>query len=370
MLSQYLANAESSTHGREGNVHHGDAGRRRFPMISHLGKMLSVAVGGTWAAHRNGEEVYGLATIGDGGASTGEFHEAVNLASVLKVPVLFLIENNQYAFSTPAAAQYHCRHLSDRASGYGIAGRTIDGTDVGEVYDAVYDALEAMRGDSMPAVIECMSLRIHGHAAYDKGAYVDPAQREAALRRDPLPNTRQRLIHEFGLSEIDVAAMEHEAETEIEAALAESLRAARPAPPVHGWRMYSAAAARFAKPFKAEKVKNGDAVRLAQEYLLENNPRAFLAGLDVGVYGSAFKTCKGLHDRFGSARVIDMPMAESGIMGFALGTSQTGAEPIVEFQFADFSTEATGQLGLNAATWYFRAGAKRRSWSACRAEAA
>jgi 2-oxoisovalerate dehydrogenase E1 component len=356
MLSQYLANAESSTHGREGNVHHGDAGRRRFPMISHLGKMLSVAVGGTWAARRNGEEVFGLATIGDGGTSTGEFHEAVNLASVLKVPVLFLIENNQYAFSTPAAAQYHCRHLSDRASGYGIAGRTIDGTDVGEVYDAVYDALEAMRGDSMPAVIECMSLRIHGHAAYDKGAYVDPAQREAALRRDPLPNTRQRLIHEFGLSEIDVAAMEHEAETEIEAALAESLRAARPAPPVHGWRVYSAAAARFAKPFKAEKVKNGDAVRLAQEYLLENNPRAFLAGLDVGVYGSAFKTCKGLHDRFGSARVIDMPMAESGIMGFALGASQTGAEPIVEFQFADFSTEATGQLGLNAGTWYFRAG--------------
>jgi 2-oxoisovalerate dehydrogenase E1 component len=356
MLSQYLANAESPTHGREGNVHHGDAGRRRFPMISHLGKMLSVAVGGTWAARRNGEEVFGLATIGDGGASTGEFHEAVNLASVLKVPVLFLIENNQYAFSTPTTAQYHCRRLSDRAYGYGIVGRTIDGTDVGEVYDAVYDALEAMRGDSMPAVIECMSLRIHGHAAYDKGAYVDPAQREAALRRDPLPNTRQRLLHEFGLAESDVAAMEQEAETEIEAALAQSLRAARPAPPVHGWRVYSAAAAKFAKPFKAEKVKNGDAVRLAQEYLLENNPRAFVAGLDVGVYGSAFKTCKGLHDRFGSARVIDMPMAESGIMGFALGASQTGAEPIVEFQFADFSTETTGQLGLNAGTWYFRAG--------------
>ncbi|HEY4760296.1 MAG TPA: thiamine pyrophosphate-dependent enzyme, partial [Thermoguttaceae bacterium] len=101
LFCQYMANDQSPTHAREGNVHHGNAAQRRFPMISHLGKMLSLVVGGTWAARRQGEDVLGLAVIGDGGTSTGEFHEALNIASVRKVPVLFLIENNYYAFSTP-----------------------------------------------------------------------------------------------------------------------------------------------------------------------------------------------------------------------------------------------------------------------------
>ena len=140
LLCQYLANAESPTHACEGNVHHGDAASRRFPMISHLGKMLSLVVGGTWAARCNGEQVFGLAVIGDGGTSTGEFHESLNIASVHKVPVLFVIENNHYAFSTPTSVQYNCRRLSDRAIGYGISGRTIDGTDPWTVYSTVCDA--------------------------------------------------------------------------------------------------------------------------------------------------------------------------------------------------------------------------------------
>ncbi len=122
LVCQYLANEDSPTHACEGNVHHGDAAARRFPMISHLGKMLSVVVGGTWAARNRGEAVFGLAVIGDGGTSTGEFHESLNIASVHKVPVLFIIENNHYAFSTPTSMQYNCRRLSDRAAGYGISG--------------------------------------------------------------------------------------------------------------------------------------------------------------------------------------------------------------------------------------------------------
>ena len=152
LLCQYLANADSPTHACEGNVHHGDAASRRFPMMSHLGKMLSVVVGGTWAARRNGEQVFGLAVIGDGGTSTGEFHESLNIASVHKVPVLFLIENNHYAFSTPTSVQYNCRRLSDRAVGYGISGRTIDGTDPWTVYSAVCEAIDAMEESSLPVL--------------------------------------------------------------------------------------------------------------------------------------------------------------------------------------------------------------------------
>lgn len=356
LACQYLANAESPTHAREGNVHHGDAAARRLPMISHLGKMLSLVVGGTWAARRNGEDVFGLAVIGDGGSSTGEFHESLNLASVHKAPVLFLVENNHYAFSTPTTAQYNCRHLSDRAAGYGISGRTIDGTDAWTVYTAVWDALEAMHDEPGPTIIECMSVRLHGHAAYDKAEYVSAEEMQQWQRRDPLPAARRMFQDVCGASSSDTKQIEARVEEEIQAALAEAMKVARPDPRGQVFRVYAESSPVPVKPYSAATVKNGEAVKRALDYILSDNPRAYLAGMDVGTYGSAFKTCKGLIDAHGPQRVIDMPICESGIVGMALGASQVGAEPIVEFQFADFSTETASQLGLNAGTWYFRSG--------------
>ncbi len=365
LLCQYLANSDSPTHACEGNCHHGDAASRRFPMMSHLGKMLSVVVGGTWAARRNGEQVFGLAVIGDGGTSTGEFHESINLASVHKVPVLFLIENNHYAFSTPTSAQYNCRRLSDRAIGYGISGSTIDGTDPWTVYSAVCEALDAMEESSLPVLLECDTLRLCGHAAYDKGVYVPAELMERWRKGDPVLRTRQRLAEVCGLDESSIAEIDESVETEIREAIARALSVGRPRVP-QTWPVHASGAPqaderdddkkRRPESFQAKNVKNGDAVNMALDHLLAANPTAFLAGMDVGAYGSAFKTCKGLVERYGADRVIDMPLAESSIMGFALGASQTGAEPIIEFQFADFSTEAVTQLGLNAGTWYFRTG--------------
>jgi len=355
MACQYLANADSPTHGREGNVHHGDARQRRFPMISHLGKMLSVVVGATWSARREGEDVFGLAVIGDGGSSTGEFHEALNLAAVHRCPVLFLVENNRYSFSTPTSAQYCCQQLSDRAKGYGIQGRTIDGTDVWGVYRAVCEAMEAMQAQPAPMLLECMSVRLHGHAAYDKAAYVSAEEAAANHARDPLPAARRALAQVADLQEAEIEAIEKQVEEEVQTAILAALEAKRPVPPVQ-WHATARAPAGRVKPYSARRVKNGEAVNRALAYLLENYPQAFLIGLDVGRYGSAFKTCKGLFERFGAERVLDMPLCESAIVGFALGASQTGAAPIVEFQFADFSTEAATQIGLNAATWFFRSG--------------
>ncbi len=356
LLCQYMANAESLTHGREGNCHHGDAARRRLPMISHLGKMPSLVVGGTWAARCAGEDVFGLAVIGDGGSSTGEIHETMNVASVRKVPVLFLFQNNHYSFSTPTSLQYHCRHLADRAHGYGISGQTINGLDAWEVYSAVCDALEMMQATSLPAVIECMTLRLYGHAAYDKGDYV-PAETMRQWRElDPLPAARRRLMETCGMSEAAVAAIEQAVEERVRSALARAMPVGRPDPMSSRMAVFAEATPAAVKPYRTPPVKNGEAVGRALDYLLENNPQAFLFGLDVGVYGSAFKTCKGLIERHGADRVMDMPLCESALVGFALGASQADAKPIMEFQFADFSTEAVSQLGLNAGTWYFRTG--------------
>jgi 2-oxoisovalerate dehydrogenase E1 component len=356
LVCQYMANAESPTHAREGNVHHGDPRGRRLPMISHLGRMLSVAVGGTWAARRHGEEVFGLAVIGDGGSSTGEFHEALNIASVHRVPVLFLVQNNHYSFSTPTSMQYNCRRLSERAAGYGISGQTIDGTDAYAVYSAVWDALDAMQNDPAPAILECMTVRLHGHAAYDKAEYISPRQRQEWLRRDPLAAARRRLQELCGTSDAEIAGIEQAAEEAVQASIAPAMKVARPEPAAQPLRVHAPSSPPTIDPVRAADIKNGAAVKMALDYILARRPRAFVAGLDVGTYGSAFKTCKGLIDRYGPERVIDMPLAEPGMVGFALGASQLGAEPILEFQFADFSTEAVTQLGLNAGTWYFRSG--------------
>lgn len=356
LFCQYMANAESITHAREGNCHHGDAARRRFPMMSHLGKMMSLVVGGVWAARREGEDVFGLAVLGDGASSTGEFHEAMNLAAVQKSPVLFLIENNHYSFSTPSSFQYHCRHLSQRAHGFGISGKTINGLDAWEVYTSVCDALESMQATSLPALLECETIRLHGHAAYDKGDYVPAETMQRWRAMDPVPAERKKMLDVCGMNEAEAAAIEQAVDEQIREALAEAMRVERPNPLRARMSVHAEAAPPKTPPYHTPAVKNGEAVGRALDYILEHNPTAFLMGMDVGVYGSAFKTCKGLFERHGPRRVLDMPVCESAMTGFALGASQCGARPILEYQFADFSTEAVSQLGLNAGTWWFRAG--------------
>lgn len=355
LMCQYMANEKSPTHGREGNVHHGDAANRRFPMISHLGSMLAPAVGGVWAARRNGEDVFGLTTIGDGGSSTGEFHESLNLASVQRVPILFVIENNHYAFSTPTCLQYNCTQLSDRAKAYGIEGKTIDGTDAWEVYNAVFDFLEGMKEDSLPRILECMTLRLEGHAVYDNAEYVTDEERQEWLKRDPLKKARLSLL-QCGYTEKDVLSLEESIEKELESVIEDALATPRPSVSTQNFDVYAPETVSKVKPFRMPNARNLNAVNAALEYLLSENKNAFICGQDIGKYGSAFKTCKGLIDKFGPERIINTPICESATAGFCLGASQTGSLPVMEFQFADFSTEAVTQLGFNAGTWFFRAG--------------
>jgi len=279
----------------------------------------------------------------------------LNLASVLHVPVLFLVQNNGYSFSTPTCYQYNCERLSDRAGGYGILGRTIDGTDVWQVYRNVWDILDRILKDPSPFLLECVTLRLHGHAVYDKAEYVSAAEKEENWRRDPLPATRARLKQICGLGEAEVTALERAVDQEVDHATRKALAVRRT--PARGlWTAWAPSHPPRVEPFRARGVKNGRAINLALDRILASHPRAFLVGLDVGRYGSAFKTCKGLFGRFGRERVLDMPLCESGVTGFALGAAQVGARPIVEYQFADFSTEATTQLGLNVGTWFFRSG--------------
>ena len=354
IICQHFANANSITHGKEGNVHYGNVSQRRWPFMSHIGAMLSPAVGGVWGAKGRGEDVLGLATIGDGGTSVGDFHEAINLASVRKVPVLFVIENNEYAYSTPISLQYNCKNLSDRAAGYGIIGKTIDGTNVWEVYTEVCNALDSMRATQLPYLIESRCLRLKGHAVYDTAEYVTAEERERWQAREPMAPARKLLLELKGWNEERVAAIETEVREQLDADVSRALSVSRPSRASVSLEVYAAPAVKKVDPFSAVNVKFGNAVTLALNYILEREKNSVVVGQDIGQYGSPFKTCKGLFATFGAQRVIDMPICESATVGFCLGASQTGMRPIMEFQFSDFSTEAITQLGLNCGTWFFR----------------
>jgi 2-oxoisovalerate dehydrogenase E1 component len=218
------------------------------------------------------------------------------------------------------------------------------------------DALEYAAAEQLPCILECNTLRLSGHAVYDKGEYVSQAEWDEWAKRDPLLRVRQACASVCKVSEAQIEIIDKEIDAEIDAAVSEASSKARPSPSEPPMLVFAPSGSRKVKPFEARGLTNQTAVTAALGYLLENEPAAYLTGLDIGAYGSAFKTCKGLVDRFGPKRVINMPLAESAITGFALGSSQTGMRPVVEFQFADFVTEAITQLGLNCGTWYFRSG--------------
>ena len=365
-LCQYFANAGSPTKAREGNIHHGDPANRSLPMISHLGIMLSNVVGATHAQRLQGRPAVGFTFFGDGSSSTGDVHESLNLAALLGVPVVFIIENNQYAYSTPVSEQFVSPNLFERARGYGMEGFALDCRDPEEVLRTLGAALERARAESRPILVEAHTFRLRGHAAYDTCDYMRPGEAEAILARDPLPPFRARLAA-AGLGDrleaIDAAITEF-VEAAIKAAMAfppadpSGMQADVFAPeaPALPWQPRVGTGEQGGDP--AGKLTLAQALNAGLRKILHERPESLVLGQDIGTYGGAFKVTEGLLPEFGRPRVLNTPLAESACTGYALGLAVAGRRPIEEFQFADFATDATTQIVLNAATYHFRSGQK------------
>ncbi len=358
-LNQYFANAGSPTKAREGNVHRGDPGNRSYPMISHLGAMLSVVAGSTDSQRRQGKPAVGFAFFGDGGSSTGDIHETMNLASLLSLPVIFVIENNGYAYSTPTSEQFAPgTELWRRAAGYGIEGFALDCTsDVTHVTRILAAAIEKVRTTSRPLLIEAHVLRLRGHAAYDTCDYLKPGENEGLLARDPMPLARAQAVAAAGAGRVD--AIEAELNAYLEACVQVSLATARPTAAGMDADVFAPATA--PKSWKTEpaapvQLNSAQAINLGLHKILSERPESIVMGQDIGTYGGAFKVTENLLKEFGRARVLNTPLAESACTGYAIGLGLNGHRPIEEFQFADFSTEAVTQITLNAATMHFRSG--------------
>jgi TPP-dependent pyruvate/acetoin dehydrogenase alpha subunit len=230
VFRQWLARGTGPTRGRDGNVHFGDLRHGVYTMISHLGAMLPVVVGGVMAKRRQGHDTVGYGYIGDGGTSTGDFHEAVNFAAVYGVPVVFVIENNYYAYSTPQEFQFKCERLADRAIGYGIEGYQADGNDVVGLYLFCRDLVADLRARPRPVLLECDTMRMRGHGEHDDFSYVPKDLLARYAARDPIQLARARLLQEGVLTAADVERLEAECLAEVDQAYQQALKEPAPDP--------------------------------------------------------------------------------------------------------------------------------------------
>ncbi|MEM9157491.1 MAG: thiamine pyrophosphate-dependent enzyme [Verrucomicrobiota bacterium] len=357
-VSQFLGNAASPTKGREGNAHHGDPANRSYPMISHLGKMSSNVLGGADSQRRKGHKAVGVTFYGDGGSSTGEIHESLNLASTLDLPVLFIIENNNYAYSTPLDEQYKGK-LVDRAQGYGIQGIELDVADIEENLKVFQDAIDAVRETSRPILIEMHTLRLRGHAGYDTLDYIDPELSQKWLDEDCLKNLRQGLIDKGYGDRIE--SEEAEMRAFVNDTVNHALKLPMPNPEGLLEDVFSQTETTTdwnAQADPSETVTFAQAINRALDTILASSEESLVMGQDIADYGGPFKITKDLLGKYGRSRIINTPICESAMVGYATGQAINGHRPIVEFQFADFATDATTQITLNAGTYHFRSGAK------------
>ena len=232
----YMGSRLGPMRGRDGNVHRGRPAEGHFAMISHLGAMIPAVAGALLARRFRGiEGTVGATSIGEGGTSTGAFHEGLNLAAVEKLPLLVVVANNQYAYSTPNDRSFACRDLIEKATGYGVDGHCVDGTDLEACLRVLRTAAEQARGGGGPQLVVASLLRLVGHGEHDDGSYVDPALRQSPVGRDCLVAAEERLRAERWASAEEIRAFHEDAHKQIDSAVATTAREPLPNPNEEEW---------------------------------------------------------------------------------------------------------------------------------------
>jgi 2-oxoisovalerate dehydrogenase E1 component len=361
LFNQWQGNSNGYSKGRERSFHFGSNEHHIVGMISHLGPQLTVANGISLAHKLRNENKVSLAFTGEGGTSEGDFHEALNVASVWDLPVIFLIENNGYGLSTPVNEQYRCATLADRAAGYGMEGITIDGNNIIEVYDTIKGVRDYCIRHQRPYLVECMTFRMRGHEEASGTKYVPKELFELWGKKDPVVNYENYLLANGVITE----ELKNEVRNEIRKEIDESLQTAFAEPPLipdteaELSGVYAPGVTPYAIPpvgSTSRELRFVDAVAEGTKQAMLKHENLILMGQDIAGYGGVFKVTEGLLDQFGSARVRNTPLCESAILGAALGLSVKGYKSMVEMQFADFVTCGFNQIINNLAKVYYRWG--------------
>jgi 2-oxoisovalerate dehydrogenase E1 component len=365
LFRQLLGREGGFTKGRDRTFHFGTLEKGIVGMISHLGAMLPVADGLALAAKLRGERRVAAAFTGDGATSEGDFHEALNLAAVWKLPVVFVVENNQWGLSTPAHEQYACRHLADRGLGYGMPGHVVDGNDLLAVVRAVRRAAERARLGAGPTLLEFETFRMRGHEEASGTDYVPKEQLEEWARRDPVRRFEDFLRERGLLTGADFDAIRTAYKARIDALADEALAAPEPRSTVaEKLADVFAPSGAFPSPpppaaeAAAPEMRYVDAISDGLREAMRRDERVVLLGQDIAEYGGVFKVTEGFALEFGKARVRNTPIIESGAIGCALGLALGGFVPMVEMQFGDFITCGFNQVVNNLAKTHWRWGGR------------
>ena len=364
LFKQWQGDRSSYSKARERSFHFGSKAHHVCGMISHLGPQLAIADGVALAYQQRGQLKASMAFTGDGGTSEGDFHEALNVAAVWDLPVIFIIENNGYGLSTPTNEQYKCDHLVDRAKGYGMEGIRIDGNNILEVYQTVKGVRDYCINQQKPYLIECDTFRMRGHEEASGVKYVPKHLMETWSLKDPIKNYEQFLVQENVLTEMQVADIRNRFKDQMEAELRIAMEPETFEPSIADELVDVFAPVpettipdfSLVEPTQKTNKRFIEAISDALRQSMEKYPEMIIMGQDIAEYGGAFKITEGFVDQFGKQRIRNTPICESAIVGAALGLSLEGMKSVVEMQFADFVTVAFNQIVNNLAKMHYRWG--------------
>ncbi|AHJ99509.1 branched-chain alpha-keto acid dehydrogenase [Hymenobacter swuensis DY53] len=364
LFAQWQGKTHGFSKGRDRSFHFGTNEHHIVGMISHLGPQLAVAGGIALADTLEDRPKVTVTYSGDGGASEGDFHEALNVAAVWQLPVIFIIENNGYGLSTPSNEQFRFRYFVDKGPAYGMEAVQVDGNNVLEVYDTVRRLAEDLRQNPRPVLLEALTFRMRGHEEASGTKYVPQELFEQWAQKDPVENYEKWLLQEGILDEEARMRFRETIKREIE----EGLRVADAEPmPTASLKQEVGDMYRAFEPDSALNLPTDneqpttdkryvDAISDGLRQSMERYPELVLMGQDIAEYGGVFKITDGFVAQFGKGRVRNTPLCESAIVGAGLGLSIKGKKAMVEMQFADFVTCGFNQIVNNLAKSHYRWG--------------
>ena len=357
LFTQWQGKMSGFTKGRDRSFHFGTQEFNIVGMISHLGPQLGVADGIALAHKLRNEKAVTAVFTGEGGTSEGDFHEALNVASVWQLPVLFCIENNGYGLSTPTSEQYNCEHLADRAKGYGMESHIIDGNNILEVYTKISEIAEDIRNNPRPVLIEFKTFRMRGHEEASGTKYVPEDLVEAWGEKDPLLNFEKYLMQEDILSQETKDSYELSIKEEITEHLDKAYAEENITPNLETEiaDVYAPFSFRESVPSKdTEELRLIDAISQGLRQSMEKYDDLVIMGQDIAEYGGVFKITDGFVEQFGRDRVRNTPICESAIVETAMGLVINGKKALMEMQFSDFATSGFNPIVNYLAKSHYR----------------
>ncbi len=357
LFAQFQGKQSGFTNGRDRSFHFGTQDHKIVGMISHLGPQLALADGIALASKLKKENSATLVFTGDGGTSEGDFHEAVNVAAVWDLPVVFVIENNGYGLSTPSNEQFKFESFTQKGPGYGIEAIRVEGNNILEVYHKITEVTERVRRQKTPIIIEAMTFRMRGHEEASGTKYVPKKLMDHWEDKDPVKNYEEYLLAEGIINDSDIKKIRKDVQTDID----DGLNHAFNEPPIE-FDLEKEKTNLFA-PFK-QKIKSPEKKKSEKRFVdavsdglnesMQKFPELILMGQDIADYGGVFKITEGFVEKFGRERVRNTPLCESAIIGTGLGLSIKGMKAMVEMQFADFVTCGLNQIVNNLAKLHYR----------------